>query len=96
MTFRLIDWSEGREWDVDAACSQADPDAFFVAPDGGLRHRRMAKEICRRCPVRDRCLAEALDLDAKHGTQHGIWGGLDERERLALRRPGRHDHGRTA
>jgi hypothetical protein len=45
------------------------------------RHR-IAKRICYRCPVRARCLADALSRDE----QEGIWGGLttDERRDLSV------------
>ncbi len=33
------------------------------------------------CPVREPCLDYAL----RHGITHGIWGGLAERDRRALR-----------
>ncbi|MEU9662708.1 WhiB family transcriptional regulator [Streptomyces chartreusis] len=44
-----------------------------------------AKAICTGCPVRTECLAYALD----HRIEHGIWGGMTERERRSLlrRRP---------
>ncbi|KOV41956.1 WhiB family transcriptional regulator [Streptomyces sp. H036] len=44
-----------------------------------------AKAVCAGCPVRTECLAHALD----HRIEHGIWGGMTERERRALlrRRP---------
>ena len=32
------------------------------------------------CPIRTRCLQEALERD----DQHGIWGGLTPNERKAL------------
>lgn len=41
-----------------------------------------AKGICQQCLVRDHCLQQALD----NGERHGIWGGLDERERQKLRK----------
>ncbi len=40
-----------------------------------------ARQICARCPVRQPCLQFALS----HGIVHGIWGGLTERDRRALR-----------
>ena len=43
--------------------------------------RRRAIRICGRCPVRDECLAHALDYDERHG----VWGGLTADERRALR-----------
>ncbi|OZM69903.1 hypothetical protein CFN78_28175 [Amycolatopsis antarctica] len=44
-----------------------------------------AKRVCQGCPVRTDCLPEALD----NGYDHGVWGGLDERERRELRRADR-------
>jgi hypothetical protein len=40
-----------------------------------------ARQICAGCPVRQPCLDYALS----HGISHGIWGGLTERDRRALR-----------
>jgi Transcription factor WhiB len=40
-----------------------------------------ARQICGRCPVRQPCLEFAL----RRGIVHGIWGGLSERNRRALR-----------
>ena len=64
-----------------AACRNADPDALFV--QGAAQNR--AKLICRGCPVRTECLADALD----NRIEFGVWGGMTERERRALlrRRP---------
>ena len=67
-------------WRDDAACRDAEPDLFF--PDAGdIRSTRaqvkMAKLICRGCPVSTTCLSWAL----ASGQEHGIWGGLTEDER---------------
>ncbi|MFC4565134.1 WhiB family transcriptional regulator [Nocardiopsis mangrovi] len=64
-----------------ALCRGVDPDALFV--QGAAQNR--AKMICRGCPVRTECLAEALD----ERIEFGVWGGMTERERRALlrRRP---------
>jgi WhiB family redox-sensing transcriptional regulator len=40
-----------------------------------------ARRICAVCPVRQPC----LDFAVSHGITHGIWGGLTERDRRALR-----------
>jgi WhiB family transcriptional regulator, redox-sensing transcriptional regulator len=66
-------------WREDALCRH-DPELFQV--DAA---QNQAKLICRGCPVRTECLAEALDS----GNEFGVWGGMTERERLALlrRRP---------
>lgn len=43
-----------------------------------------AKELCRGCPVARQCLRFALDNDCRTG----VWGGLNENERKALKRKG--------
>ena len=69
-----------------AACKGADVNVFF-GPDAEFVTARKqreaeAKAICARCPVRDACLAYALDSRQ----EYGIWGGANEDERRALRR----------
>lgn len=65
-------------WQDDAACKGADPGLFFPkrGDDTGP-----AKAICRGCPVREACADYALVTVQRSG----IWGGLSERERRALR-----------
>jgi len=72
-------WNEF--WRDSALCVGEQPDALFVS--GAAQHD--AKRLCRACPVKVECLAEALD----GGMEFGVWGGLTERERRALlrRRP---------
>ncbi|MGW2690248.1 WhiB family transcriptional regulator [Streptomyces sp. NPDC001414] len=48
--------------------------------DGAAQNR--AKALCTGCPVRTECLAHALD----QRIEHGVWGGMTERERRALLR----------
>ena len=64
------------DWTARAACRNADPDALFV--QGAAQNR--AKLICRGCPVRTECLADALD----NRIEFGVWGGMTERQRRAL------------
>lgn len=68
------------DWRSRGAC-RTDPDRLFVRGAA----QRDAKLICLPCPVRARCLAEALD----RRIEFGVWGGMTERERRALlrRRP---------
>ena len=61
-----------------AACRNGDPDALFVQG----AEQNVAKRICRSCPVRYECLADALD----NRIEFGVWGGMTERERRALLR----------
>ena len=71
-------------WRESAACQGVDPELFFPVGVTGpaVVQIRAAKAICGRCPVRERCLAYALDT----GQTAGVWGGCDENERLALYR----------
>jgi WhiB family redox-sensing transcriptional regulator len=88
-----LQWSEGAagpvlsalasdetyDWRDYAACAQTDPDCFFPEKGGSTRE---AKKVCRGCFVRVECLEYALE----HQERFGIWGGLSERERRALKR----------
>jgi WhiB family transcriptional regulator, redox-sensing transcriptional regulator len=69
------------DWSEQGLCRTADPDDLFV--EGAAQNR--AKALCGGCEVRTECLAYALD----QRIEHGIWGGMTERERRALlrRRP---------
>lgn len=66
-------------WQHKALCSQTDPEAFFPEKGGSTRD---AKQVCARCEVREQCLQWAIE----HDERFGIWGGLSERERAAIRR----------
>lgn len=64
---------------------QRRPELFF---DTYGRALELARELCAACPVREACLAEAL----QRGEPHGVWGGqvLIGGEVVATRRgPGR-------
>jgi WhiB family redox-sensing transcriptional regulator len=65
-------------WVDEALCAQTDPEAFY--PEKG-QPTRQAKVICRRCPVRGECLADALERNDRFG----VWGGLSAQEREVLR-----------
>lgn len=67
------------EWYGRASCAQADPDAFF--PRQGQSNRQ-AKRVCAGCDVRAECLEYALENDE----EHGVWGGMSDRERRKQRR----------
>jgi WhiB family redox-sensing transcriptional regulator len=66
-------------WSAAAACRGQDPDLFHPDDDAGVAR---AKAVCRRCPVADACLQDAL----ANGIQAGILGGLTEIERASLQR----------
>ena len=65
-------------WRYRAACRGDDLDLFFP---GRGESAEPARRVCAGCPVREPCLDYAL----RHGITHGIWGGLAERDRRALR-----------
>ena len=65
-------------WRELAACRGADLRLFFP---GRGESAEPARRVCAACPVREPCLDYALS----HGITHGIWGGLAERDRRALR-----------
>lgn len=74
-----------QEWVARAACrtSSLGPDAWFPISNDP-KDSEEARLICEtRCPVRESCLAAALQSRAIDG----IWGGLDrEQRRLLMRR----------
>ena len=65
------------DWRHEAACRDEDPELFFPIGNTGP-----AQAVCRRCPVVDDCLRWALET----GQDSGVWGGLSEDERRALKR----------
>src|SRR5215216_5495916 len=82
------------DWRNRAACLDEDPELFFPIGNTGpaLLQIEEAKQVCRRCDVRDACLQWALEA----GQDHGVWGGLSEDERRALKRRAARARIRTA
>ena len=72
------------DWRHEAACRDEDPELFFPIGNTGpaLMQIEEAKAVCRRCTVVDTCLTGALES----GQDAGVWGGLSEDERRALKR----------
>ncbi|MER6961641.1 MULTISPECIES: WhiB family transcriptional regulator [unclassified Streptomyces] len=71
-------------WRERAACLRVDPDLFFPVGHTGpaLDQIDEAKAVCGRCPVMEQCRDWAVEV----GQVEGIWGGMTESERRALRR----------
>lgn len=71
-------------WRNHAACLDEDPELFFPIGNTGpaLRQIEKARLVCRRCEVTEVCLSWAMETrqDA------GVWGGLSDDERRALKR----------
>jgi WhiB family redox-sensing transcriptional regulator len=66
-------------WAEDAACLGRDVNEFFTKN----QHRvKEIKNLCARCTVRQKCLAEALR--AEDTSRYGIYGGLTPEERTEL------------
>ncbi|WP_405487110.1 WhiB family transcriptional regulator [Streptomyces sp. NBC_00096] len=65
-------------WYELALCAQTGPGFFFPEPGSSLRD---AKRLCGACEGRKACLDYALANDERFG----VWGGLSESERQALR-----------
>ena len=72
------------DWRDRSACLTADPDLFFPAGSTGLAVDQIekAKLVCARCTVSESCLQLALETSQ----DSGVWGGLSEDERRALKR----------
>jgi len=72
------------DWRSEAACREVDPELFFPIGNSGpaLLQIEEAKQVCRRCPVMQECLHWAIDS----GQDAGVWGGMSEDERRALKR----------
>ncbi len=71
------------DWRHRAACRNEDPELFFPVGNSGpaLQQLAEAKAVCHRCHVAATCLAWALET----GQDAGVWGGLSEDERRALK-----------
>jgi WhiB family redox-sensing transcriptional regulator len=72
------------DWRHRAACRDEDPELHFPIGSSGpaLLQIAEAKTVCRRCPSVSPCLSYALET----GQDFGVWGGLSEDERRALKR----------
>lgn len=65
-------------WITDAICKRHDPELFT---SDNPSKRAAAKAICATCPVIGACRQYALDRPKLQG----IWGGLGDTERSAIR-----------
>ncbi|MFV0406108.1 MAG: WhiB family transcriptional regulator [Propioniciclava sp.] len=72
------------DWRHRAECLTEDPELFFPVGNTGpaIMQIAEAKKVCDRCDVVAECLQWALDA----GQDHGVWGGLSEDERRAMKR----------
>ena len=82
------------DWRHNAVCREEDPELFFPIGNTGpaLLQIEEAKAVCRRCPVMEQCLQWALES----GQDSGVWGGLSEDERRAMKRRAARNRARNA
>ena len=66
------------EWHARGLCVGADPEIFFPS-HGDLGTE--ARQICARCGAREDCLKYSTEAD-----EFGVWAGLDQQQRRALRK----------
>jgi len=78
--FDLLASVERGEWVQRAACRGHDTEMFFPTR-GDHASMRAAQAVCATCEVTTECLDYAL----ANGEKVGIWGGLSERQRRAIR-----------
>ena len=71
-------------WRDRSACLNEDPELFFPIGNTGpaLLQIEEAKVVCRRCEVVETCLIWATEF----GRDAGVWGGISDDERRALKR----------
>ncbi len=70
-------------WAIDAACVGTETALWFPEPGAGISAEpvnRIARDICRSCPVLDDC----ADYIARH-PQPGTWAAMTERDRRQRR-----------
>ncbi|MGO3089551.1 MAG: WhiB family transcriptional regulator [Galactobacter sp.] len=81
---------DGR-WKTEGSCAQvpvvADADPWFPTNVANPDTWETPRRICHACPVRDLCLADAMNAEAgliTSGSRWGMWGGLTPKERADL------------
>lgn len=74
---------DDESWRLQAACrNHPNPELWFPQFEDRKTCNEEAKQICRSCPVRDQCLAFAMN----NPNISGIWGATTTRERAKVRR----------
>ncbi len=82
--------TERLSWQTHAACV-GQPERWFFPNGGGSAATaayRKGRQVCAHCPVRERCLIEAMRMEGWLDAQwrFGLWGGLTPGERVELMR----------
>lgn len=82
------------DWQTQGVCREEDPELFWPIGNSGPALEQLAEAVavCRVCPVMQECRDWSLATDQRHG----VWGGLGEDERRALKRRNARTRARTA
>lgn len=72
------------DWRKRSVCRDEDPELFFPIGRGihADAQTERAKQVCRRCPVREECFRDAMSPPE---AEYGVFGGTDEHQRRAMR-----------
>ena len=73
---KMFPMPEGDEWRMQSLCSKASVKDIWYPENNASG--RVAKSICKGCPVKRECFASGL-LD-----NYGIWGGYARNERMKM------------
>jgi WhiB family redox-sensing transcriptional regulator len=84
--------AETTDWRAQARCRDYEPELFYPFGTELQAKSAPAIRICNQCAVRTEC----RDWAMSHGELFGVWGGLSEIDREALRTGHRRHYPRTA
>jgi hypothetical protein len=73
---------ESIRWRASAVCL-GKPTGWWYASDDSIETVR-ALRVCRRCPVRGECPADALANEPTKGDTHGVRGGVIATRRRSM------------
>lgn len=82
-----MDIKRATQWQDRAACAGKDPNMFFSEDEmrvssGRTEREKLAKAVCKKCPVSGNCLQMALAIP----DTLGVWGGTSTDERAKIMR----------
>jgi len=74
---------KNESWRDKAKCHGTNPELFFSVAKEDIT---AAKNFCADCPVKEAC----LDFAMTSHQEHGVWGGMSEKDRRNISRNRRH------
>ena len=80
---------EEEDWRFTALCHKRNNNLWFppLESDAPEQYYSIAREVCRCCPVWDKCLKDGKE------EKWGMWGGITPKERNTQRTTNLRDHG---